>query len=63
MISRITNNVGQVTKATTDAVRTFIREGLTAIGLLIYLFYSNWMLSLVFVGITPIIVVTGQLCQ
>jgi subfamily B ATP-binding cassette protein MsbA len=46
-----------VTQATTDAVRTFIREGLTAIGLLIYLFYSNWMLSLVFVGITPIIVV------
>jgi len=57
MISRITHNVGQVTQATTDAVRTFIREGLTAIGLLIYLFYSNWMLSLVFVGITPIIVI------
>jgi len=57
MISRITHNVGQVTQATTDAVRTFIREGLTSIGLLIYLFYSNWMLSLVFIGITPIIVV------
>lgn len=56
MISRITNNVGQVTQATTDAVRTFVREGFTSIGLLIYLFYSNWMLSLVFVGITPIIV-------
>ena len=57
MISRITNNVGQVTQAVTDAVRTFVREGFTAIGLLIYLFYSNWMLSLVFVAITPIIVV------
>ncbi|NOT11229.1 MAG: lipid A export permease/ATP-binding protein MsbA [Methylococcaceae bacterium] len=57
MISRITHNVGQVTQATTDAVRTFIREGLTSIGLLIYLFYSNWMLSLVFIAITPIIVV------
>lgn len=57
MISRITHNVGQVTQATTDAVRTFIREGLTAIGLLIYLFYSNWMLSLVFIAITPIIVI------
>ena len=57
MISRITNNVGQVTQATTDAVRTFVREGFTAIGLLIYLFYSSWMLSLVFVAITPIIVV------
>lgn len=55
LISRITNNVGEVTKASTDAVRTFTREGLTVIGLLIYLFYANWMLSLVFLGITPII--------
>jgi len=57
MISRITNNVGQVTQATTDSIRTFVREGFTAIGLLVYLFYSNWMLSLVFVAITPILVV------
>lgn len=57
MISRITNNVGLVTQAATDAVRTIVREGFTAIGLLIYLFYSNWMLSLVFVAIAPIIVV------
>jgi subfamily B ATP-binding cassette protein MsbA len=56
MISRITNNVGEVTKATTDALRTFVREGFTSIGLLIYLFYSNWMLSLVFIAIAPIIV-------
>jgi subfamily B ATP-binding cassette protein MsbA len=56
MISRITNNVGEVTKATTDSVKTIIREGLSALGLLAYLFYLNWMLSLVFVGITPIIV-------
>ena len=57
MISRITNNVGQVTQAVTDAARTFVREGFTAIGLLIYLFYSNWTLSLVFVAVTPIIAV------
>jgi ATP-binding cassette, subfamily B, bacterial MsbA len=57
LISRITNNVGEMTKASTDAIRTFVREGLTVLGLLIYLFYSNWMLSLVFVAITPIIVV------
>lgn len=56
MISRITNNVGEVTKATTDSVKTIIREGLSAVGLLAYLFYLNWMLSLVFVCITPIIV-------
>ncbi|MGR9013356.1 MAG: ABC transporter transmembrane domain-containing protein, partial [Gammaproteobacteria bacterium] len=57
MISRITNNVGLVTQAATDAVRTIVREGFTAIGLLIYLFYSNWMLSLVFIAIAPILAV------
>lgn len=57
MISRITNNVGQVTQATTDAVRSIVREGFTALGLLIYLFYSNWMLSLVFIAIAPILAV------
>lgn len=57
MISRITNNVGEVTKATTDSVKTIIREGLSTVGLLAYLFYLNWMLSLVFVCITPVIVV------
>ncbi|MGR8941532.1 MAG: lipid A export permease/ATP-binding protein MsbA [Gammaproteobacteria bacterium] len=57
MIARITNNVGEVTRATTDAVRTFVREGMTSIGLIIYLFYTNWQLSLVFVAIAPIIAV------
>ncbi|MEC4748763.1 lipid A export permease/ATP-binding protein MsbA [Methylomicrobium sp. Wu6] len=57
MIARITNNVGEVTRATTESVRTFVREGLTALGMIGYLFYINWKLSLVFVAITPIIVV------
>jgi ATP-binding cassette, subfamily B, bacterial MsbA len=56
LISRITNNVGEMTKASTDAIRTFVREGLTVVVLLVYLFKSNWMLSLTFVGIAPIIV-------
>jgi subfamily B ATP-binding cassette protein MsbA len=56
LISRITNNVGEVTRASTDSVRTFAREGLTVAGLLLYLFYTNWKLSLVFLAITPIIV-------
>ncbi|MCX7088808.1 MAG: lipid A export permease/ATP-binding protein MsbA [Methylococcales bacterium] len=55
MISRITHNVGQVAQATTDAVRKVVQEGLTAIGLLAYLFYSNWLLSTVFLVITPVI--------
>ncbi len=55
MISRITHNVGEVTRATTDSVRAFVREGLTAIGLLIFLTYTNWQLSLVFLAIAPVV--------
>jgi subfamily B ATP-binding cassette protein MsbA len=55
MISRITHNVGQVAQATTDAVRKVVQEGLTALGLLVYLFYTNWQLSLVFLVVAPII--------
>ncbi len=57
MISRITHNVGEVTKAVTDAVRTFVREGLTVVGLLGYLFYSQWLLTLLFLSIAPVIAV------
>ena len=55
MISRITHNVNQVAQATTDAVRKVVQEGLTAVGLLGYLFYIDWQLSLIFLVITPII--------
>ncbi|MEI7796223.1 MAG: lipid A export permease/ATP-binding protein MsbA, partial [Methylococcaceae bacterium] len=54
-ISRITHNVNQVAQATTDAVRKVVQEGLTAVGLLGYLFYIDWRLSLIFLVITPII--------
>lgn len=57
MIARITNNVGEVTRATTESVRTFVREGMTALGMVGYLFYTNWQLSMVFVAIAPIIAV------
>ncbi len=55
MIARITHNVGQVAQATTDAVRKVVQEGFTALGLLVYLFYSNWLLSLVFLIVAPAI--------
>lgn len=55
MISRITNNIGEVTRATTDSVRSLVREGFTAVGLFGYLFYTNWQLSLVFLAIAPVV--------
>jgi len=55
LISLITYNVAEVTRAVTDSVRTFIREGLTAIGLLAYLLWLNWQLTLIFFIIAPFI--------
>ena len=54
-IARITHNVNQVAQATTDAVRKVVQEGLTAAGLLAYLVYMNYKLSLVFFVIAPAI--------
>ncbi|WP_198265511.1 lipid A export permease/ATP-binding protein MsbA [sulfur-oxidizing endosymbiont of Gigantopelta aegis] len=55
LISMLTFNVAQVTGAATDAVKVIVREGITVIALLGFLFYSNWLLSLTFLAITPLI--------
>ncbi len=55
LLSRVTYNVSQVTSAATDAIKVVVREGLTIIGLLGYLLYMNWALSLIFLTIAPII--------
>lgn len=55
IISRLTFNVQQVTSAATDAFRTIVREGFTVLGLLGYVFYSNWKLSLMFLLIAPVL--------
>ncbi|WP_422132693.1 lipid A export permease/ATP-binding protein MsbA [Endozoicomonas sp. ALD040] len=55
LIARITYNVGMVTSAATDAVKVIVREGLTVVFLFGYLILTNWKLTLVFIGVAPII--------
>ena len=55
LVSAITYNVSQVTTATTSALKVVVREGLTVLALLTYLFWNNWQLSLAFITISPII--------
>ena len=55
LLSKLTFNVEQVTGAATDALKIFVREGLTIIGLLAYIVYLNWQLSLVFLTVGPFI--------
>ncbi len=55
LLSKITHNVSEVTNAATDSIRALFREGLTTLGLALYLFYINWQLTLIFLLITPVI--------
>jgi len=56
LMSRITNDVGQVQQAVSETIGDLIREGFTAVGFVILMFYWDWRLALVtFVG-APLIV-------
>lgn len=53
--SKILYNVEQVTAASTEATQTILRDGLVVMGLLGYLFYTNWRLSLSLLIVAPVI--------
>lgn len=55
LVSIITYNVEQVTSAASNAIKVVVREGLTVIALLAYIFYLNWKLSLLFLAVAPLI--------
>ena len=55
LISRVTYHVEQVTGAATKAVTILLREGLFVVGLVAYLLWTNWMLTLLFLAVTPLI--------
>lgn len=55
LVSKLTFNVEQVAEATTNAVTITLREGLTIIGLLCFMLYTNWVLTLIFLAVGPVI--------
>jgi len=55
ILQRLTGSVRLLSAAITDALKTIIREGLTVIFLLGYVFYLNWKLSLVFLLLAPLV--------
>jgi ATP-binding cassette, subfamily B, bacterial MsbA len=56
VISRFTFDVFQVTGAATGAVTVLIKDSLTVVALLGYLFFLNWKLTLVSLVVTPAVV-------
>src|SRR5262245_32225730 len=57
LLSRLTYNTEQVAQATTDSITVFIRDTLTIAGLVGYLFYLNWRLTLFSLIVGPLIAV------
>lgn len=55
LVSKLTFNVEQVAEASTNAITITLREGLTIVGLLGFMLYTNWKLTLVFLAIGPLI--------
>jgi ATP-binding cassette, subfamily B, bacterial MsbA len=55
LLSRLTYNTEQVGQATTDSVAVIIRESLTLLGLLGYLFYLNLQLTLFALVLGPVV--------
>lgn len=48
LVSRVTYHVEQVAGAATKAVTIILREGLFVVGLVLYLLWTNWLLTLLF---------------
>jgi subfamily B ATP-binding cassette protein MsbA len=53
MLSRLTFNIEQVAEATTNSVTSLIRDSLTIIGLIGWLFHLNWKLAAFVLIIAP----------
>ncbi|MBR9911889.1 MAG: lipid A export permease/ATP-binding protein MsbA [Gammaproteobacteria bacterium] len=55
LLHRISSGVNQIQAAVTTALKTIIREGLTVVCLLAYVFYLNWQLSAIFLLAAPLL--------
>jgi len=57
LMSKVTYDVSQVTDAATNAVTVLVRDSLTIVGLLGWLLYLNWQLTLIALIVVPLIAI------
>lgn len=60
LVSKVTYNVELLADATTNALKTVLRESLILAALLAYMAYIDWRLCLVFVAVTPLLAAVVQ---
>jgi subfamily B ATP-binding cassette protein MsbA len=57
LLSKLVYDTEQVTVATGQAITVLVKDSLSVLGLLAWMFYLNWLLSLTFIVLTPILAV------
>jgi subfamily B ATP-binding cassette protein MsbA len=55
LVAKLTYDVEQVTAAATESIKVLLKEGLTVVALLGYLFWQNWRLTLIIILVLPVI--------
>jgi subfamily B ATP-binding cassette protein MsbA len=61
LLSKLTYDVNQVMMASTDALIILVRDSLAVVGLLTWIFYLNWQLSLITLLIAPFVAIIVRL--
>jgi subfamily B ATP-binding cassette protein MsbA len=57
LISKLSYDVTQVTTAATNALLVAVRDGLSVAGLLVWMLWLDWKLSLIFLIIAPVVAI------
>lgn len=55
LVSLLIYNIQQVTGSVTNAVKVVMRDGFSVLGLLAFMFYNNWKLTLIFLLLGPML--------
>ncbi len=63
LLSKVTYDVNRVMLATTDALLILVRDSIAVLGLLGWMFYLNWKLSLLVFTILPLIIVIVKIAS
>ena len=61
LMSKVTFDVTQVTNAATTVLTVIVRDGLAAIGLLSWMLWLNWKLTLLSLAMTPAIIIVVRM--
>lgn len=58
IISRFTNDANQVTEAGFNVITVVVKDGVTILGLLVLLFYTDWQLTLICLVMVPVVAIS-----